>query len=44
VIAPKSSFIVENSYCYSGFLGFPNKLANCSNFMMNSVGIFMGIA
>jgi hypothetical protein len=30
VILPKSSFIVENSFCYPGFFVIPNEFANCS--------------
>jgi hypothetical protein len=29
VIPPRSSFIVEKSFCYSGFLVIPNEFANC---------------
>ena len=40
--SPKSSFIVENRFCYPRFFVIPDEFANSS--MKNSVGILMGIA
>ena len=33
VIPSRSSFIVENSFSYPGFLVIPNKFANCSFYL-----------
>ena len=38
----RSSFIVENSFCYSGFFVTLNELANCSFYLYEEL-IWMGI-
>ena len=35
--SPRSSFIVENTFCYSGLFGIPDEVENCSFYLFDQL-------